>query len=171
MKCDVYKVIHGYHGTQDSLVRELALITDKMPKSYLLNLIRETTTKKNNQRVVKPEIIDFLSEHNEGFSKELEEIKARRDEEIKLTVKEKVNEKERELERLILEEAGTYYIVDLLQFLRERSYRMTKKELIAFIDSRVGQHWDDIRKRMRKMQVKDKEKLSQFLAKKDKEKV
>jgi hypothetical protein len=37
------------------------------------------------------------------------------------------------MERLILEEAGTYYIVDLLQFLREKGYRMTKKDLNAFI--------------------------------------
>lgn len=92
----------------------------------------------------------------------------KRDEEIKNISREKVNEKERELERLILEEAGTYYIVDLLQFLREKGYRMTKKDLNAFIDSRIGEHWDLIRQRMKKMQVKEKEKMTRFL-KKDKE--
>lgn len=33
-------------------------------------------------------------------------------------MKGKINEKEKEMERLILEEAGTYYIIDLLHFLR-----------------------------------------------------
>jgi len=46
----------------------------------------------------------------------------------------KVTEKEREIERLILEEAGTYYIIDLLQFLREKGYKMRKNELKNFID-------------------------------------
>lgn len=46
---------------------------------------------------------------------------------------------------------------------------MRKKDLTSFIDERVGPHWDDIRRRMKKMQLKDREKLNQFL-KKDKEK-
>ena len=118
--------------------------------------------------MVKPEIIDFLNEQKEGFSQELEEIKAKRDEEIRMNAREKVTEKEKELERLILEEAGTYYIVDLLQFLREKGYRITKKDLTAFIEARVGGYWDDIRRKMGKMQVKEREKMSKFL-KKEKE--
>lgn len=66
---------------------------------------------------------------------------------------------------MILEEAGTYYIVDLLQFIRDKGYRMPKKELISFIESRVGSHWDDIRRRMNKMAVKEKEKMTKFLKK------
>lgn len=68
---------------------------------------------------------------------------------------------------MILEEAGTYYIVDLLQFLREKGFKMRKRELSSFIEGRVGPHWDDIRRRMKKMQVKEVEKMTQFL-KKDK---
>ena len=85
-----------------------------------------------------------------------------------MNAREKVTEKEKELERLILEEAGTYYIVDLLQFLREKGYRITKKDLTAFIEARVGGYWDDIRRKMGKMQVKEREKMSKFL-KKEKE--
>lgn len=40
--------------------------------------------------MVKPEIIDFLNEQKEGFSQELEEIKAKRDEEIRMNAREKV---------------------------------------------------------------------------------
>lgn len=69
---------------------------------------------------------------------------------------------------MILEEAGTYYIVDLLQFLREKGFKMTKRDLNSFIEGRVGPHWDDIRRRMKKMQVKEGEKINQYL-KKDKE--
>jgi len=69
------------------------------------------------------------------------------------------------MERLILEEAGTYYIIDLLQFLRERGHRMTKRDLINFIDQRVGSQWDDIRRRMKKMQLKS---ITPFLSRKDK---
>lgn len=58
----------------------MALIAERVPKSYLDNLIRETTTKKGNQRLVKPEIIEFLNEQKEGFAKQLEEIKEKRDE-------------------------------------------------------------------------------------------
>lgn len=47
----------------------MALIAERVPKSYLDNLIRETTTKKGNQRLVKPEIIEFLNEQKEGFAK------------------------------------------------------------------------------------------------------
>lgn len=86
-----------------------------------------------------------------------------------LEAKGKLTEKEKEIERLILEEAGTYYIIDLLQFLREKGYKMRKKDLTTFIDERVGPNWDDIRRRMKKMNLKEKEKLNQFL-KKDKEK-
>ena len=73
------------------------------------------------------------------------------------------------MERLILEEAGTYYIIDLLHFLREKGYRMRKRDLLEFIKARVGSQWDDVRKRMQKMQLKEKEKINQFLSKKDKE--
>jgi hypothetical protein len=52
------------------------------------------------------------------------------------------------MERLILEEAGTYYIIDLLHFLREKGYRMRKRDLLEFIKARVGSQWDDVRKRM-----------------------
>ena len=45
---------------------------------------------------------------------------------------------------------------------------MTKRELVSFIDSREGSHWDDIRRRMRKMKVKEQEKMTQFLGRKDK---
>jgi hypothetical protein len=61
IKCDIYKEIHGFCGTKDSLIKALALITDKadkVPRSYLDNLIKETTTKRANQRIVKPEIIE-----------------------------------------------------------------------------------------------------------------
>ena len=69
-----------------------------------------------------------------------------------------------------MEEAGTYYIVDLLQFLREKGYRMKKRELLSFIEARVGSHWDDIRRRMNKMSgVKENLKLNQFLKKEEKE--
>ena len=33
---------------------------------------------------------------------------------------------------------------------------MPKKDLIGFINARVGPHWDDVRKRMSKMQTKEK---------------
>lgn len=42
---------------------------------------------------------------------------------------------------------------------------MTKRDLNTFIEGRVGPHWDDIRRRMKKMQVKEVEKMSQFLKK------
>lgn len=61
IKCELYKEIHGYYGPKDSLIKKLALITDKVPKSYLDTLIKETTTKRGYQRLVKPEIIDFLN--------------------------------------------------------------------------------------------------------------
>lgn len=70
MKCDLYREIHGFYGTKESLIRALAAIAD-MPRSYLDNLIKETTTKKCNQRVIKPEIVEYLNELKEGFSKEL----------------------------------------------------------------------------------------------------
>jgi hypothetical protein len=41
-----------------------------------------------------------------------------------------------------------------LQFLREKGYRVKKADLTAFIDARVGSQWDDIRRKMKKMQVK-----------------
>lgn len=61
MKCDLYKEIHGFHGTKDALIKALALIADKMPRSYLDNLIKETTTKAGSQRIVKPEIIEYIN--------------------------------------------------------------------------------------------------------------
>lgn len=70
------------------------------------------------------------------------------------------------MERLILQEAGTYYIIDLLQFLREKGYRMRKVDLTTFIDGRIGPHWDDIRRRMKKMQVKENDKIDNFVIKK-----
>ena len=52
-------MIHGFYGTKEALVKELVNICDKVPKSYYFNLIRETTTKKGHQRVVKPEIVEL----------------------------------------------------------------------------------------------------------------
>jgi hypothetical protein len=46
----------------------------------------------------------------------------------------------------------------MLHFLREKGYRMLKRELKEFIDARTGSQWDDVRKRMSKMQLKGKEK-------------
>lgn len=57
LKCELYKEIHGFSGTKDILIKALTQVTDKVPRSYLDSLIRETTTKKNNQRIIKPEII------------------------------------------------------------------------------------------------------------------
>lgn len=44
---------------------------------------------------------------------------------------------------------------------------MSKKDLKSFIDARVGPHWDDIRRRMQKMQIKPRERITNFV-KKDK---
>jgi hypothetical protein len=74
-----------------------------VPKSYLDTLIRETTTKRGSQRLVKPEIVDFLNEQKEGFATELEEVKKRRDYDYAAETRGKVSEREREIERLILE--------------------------------------------------------------------
>lgn len=46
---------------------------------------------------------------------------------------------------------------------------MLKRELKEFIDARTGEVWDDVRKKMGRMQLKSKEKISPFLTKKDKE--
>lgn len=46
---------------------------------------------------------------------------------------------------------------------------MTKRDLTNFIEARVGSQWDDIRKRMKKMQLKDKS-ITPFLKKEDKDK-
>lgn len=54
LKIDLYKQIHGSYGAKDQLIKRLANIADKVPKSYLDNLIKETTTKRGNQRMVKP---------------------------------------------------------------------------------------------------------------------
>lgn len=43
---------------------------------------------------------------------------------------------------MILEEAPTYYIVDLLQFLREKGFKIRKNYLSNFIDSKVGPQWN-----------------------------
>jgi len=42
-------------------VKDLVAICDKVPKSYLFGMIRETTTKKGHQRLIKPELIDFMN--------------------------------------------------------------------------------------------------------------
>lgn len=47
---------------------------------------------------------------------------------------------------------------------------MRKMDLISFIDSRVGPYWDDIRRRTKKMSVKESEKMSQFLKKQKEDK-
>jgi hypothetical protein len=44
---------------------------------------------------------------------------------------------------------------------------MIKRDLIEFINAREGPHWDDVRRRMNKMQLKEKEKINNFI-KKDK---
>jgi hypothetical protein len=43
---------------------------------------------------------------------------------------------------------------------------MTKRDLLNFIDQRVGTQWDDIRRRMTKMQLKP---ITPYLHRKDKE--
>ena len=43
---------------------------------------------------------------------------------------------------------------------------MRKVDLTTFIDGRIGPHWDDIRRRMKKMQVKEKDKIDNFVIKK-----
>ena len=40
VKCELYKEIHGFFGTKDALIKSLALIADRVPKSYLDSLIR-----------------------------------------------------------------------------------------------------------------------------------
>ena len=81
----------------------------------------------------------------------------------------KVSQKQREMQRLILNEAGTYYIIDLLHFLREKGYRMRKRDLTQFIDARRGSEWDDIRRKMKKMNLKEKEKINKYFNKKEKD--
>lgn len=44
----------------------------------------------------------------------------------------------------------------MLHFLRERGFRMLKRELKEFIDARTGEVWDDVRKKMGRMQLKSK---------------
>jgi len=47
---------------------------------------------------------------------------------------------------------------------------MLKRDLIEFINARTGSHWDDIRRRMSKMQLKEKEKINNFIKKEKGEK-
>jgi DNA-binding CsgD family transcriptional regulator len=109
--------------------------------------------------------VDFLSEQREGFGAELEEIRLRRDADYASEARGRMSEREREIERLILEEGGSYYIIDLLHFLKEKGFRMTKRDLTEFIDARQGPHWDEVRKRIAKMQLKEKDKINNYLTK------
>ena len=97
LKCQLYKEIHGYFGVKEPLMRKLTAIAERVPKSALDGLLRETTTKIGNQRLVRPEIIEFLSENQEGFANELAEIRAMREGEWEEERRGRVTEKERQI--------------------------------------------------------------------------
>lgn len=54
LKCELYKEIHGYCGVKEPLLKKLAFIAEKVPKSALDGLLKETTIKRGNRRLVRP---------------------------------------------------------------------------------------------------------------------
>lgn len=60
--------------------------------------------------------------------------------------------------------------MDILHFLKEKGHRMTKKDLLNFIESRTGSVWDDFRQKIKRrtQSPKEKTKMDQFLKKGEK---
>lgn len=59
---DAYKLVHGYYGTKEAIIKDLSALLPGVSKNWIDGMLKERSEKVVNQRFIKKDFIDDLKE-------------------------------------------------------------------------------------------------------------